>query len=157
LLKAILARINSIVPGELNAGLAASSGIEVLDGFISRFEPNAETKQFLEAQEEARLTGQAGIETATQKVLQAEQEAKTLQIQAAANLKAAQTEAAGQNAVFDALLETIMQKNPQVDFNTALQMATQLAIATKMSGKDSPVTVLGAGINIGVNTPLRKD
>jgi hypothetical protein len=152
----ILTTINSIVPGDTNAGLAASSGIEVLDGFISRWEPNTETKQFLEAQEEAKLKGQADIETATQAVIQAEQEAKKLQIQAAADLQAAQTRAAGQNAVFNALLTTIMERNPNVDFNTALRMATQLAIATKMSDKNSPVTVLGAGINIGVTEPPRR-
>ncbi len=159
LMNNIFNSINSIVPegGIEVGGMAASAGIQALDGFISRWEPNAEQKQALKAQEKAKLEGQAGIETATQAVLQADQAAKKLQIEAEADLKAEQTRAAGQNAVFNALLEVITQKNPQVDFNTALHMATQLAIATKMSDPKSPVTVIGAGINIGVNSPTRRD
>jgi len=161
LLKAILATINSIIPRNKDEGLAASTGIVVLDGFISRFEPNEETKKFLEAQEEAKLTGQAAIETATQAVEQAKQAALKLQIEAEAALKAAQTEAAGQTAVFNTILESILARaksaGTEIDFPTALQTAAQLAIATKMSAPDSPVTVLGAGINIGVNNPPRRD
>ena len=155
----ILSSINSIVPDNNIGlgGLAASSGIEVLDAFISRWEPNEEQKKALKAQETASLEGDAAIKTAEKAVKQAEQAALRLQVEAKADLKAANTRAAGQSAMFNTLLESIKQRYPEMDPVEALRAATQLSIAQKMSDPDSPVSVLGAGINIGVDKPSRRE
>ncbi len=161
LMKGILKTINCIVPADATVGLSASSGIEVFDGFISRWEPDYEQKKALKAQETAKLEGQAKTESATQAVLQAEQEAKKKQIEAQATLLAAQTTAEGQNAVFRGLLKMIFAEaklyGQEISFSDALQRATELSVATKMSDKESPITATGAGINIGVNPTPRKN
>jgi hypothetical protein len=133
-------------------------GLEMFGGFISRFDPNKEQQAALAAQETARLEGEARVESAKKDVEVARERALMTQIDADAQLLAANTIAKGQVAVLTKALEAIREGNPSgLDANIAAQVAGSVAVSTNMSHPKSPVIAIGAGINIGMETPSRRE
>lgn len=151
----IVERINSSVQG--NQALVEAVGMTVVGGFISRWEPSDKTeKEALRKKKKAILDGEAEVETARLDAKKAEEEARRIDTIARAQAAADEARSHGQIAGLKSALAAIKEMYPGIDDKTALEQATALAISIKMSDKDSPVTVLGAGVNIGV-TPKTKE
>src|SRR3989344_8896212 len=131
LAKRILATIDP--PGDMQ-GLLEAVGLTVIGGFVSHWDASDKTEaEALAAEKKAELDGKGRVAAAKK------------------DREAAMTLAQGQMAGLDAALEIIKKRTPGIDEATALREANALAIATKMSHPESPVTVLGAGIAIGVD------
>ena len=139
-----------------NAGLLEATGLVMIAGFISRYEVSDKTEEKALAQkQQARLKGEADILDAKLKADKAGEEGRRIERLAQSQKIADETAAIGQVAVFNTILESIMRGNPNVDPTVALEQATALAIATKMSAPTSPVVSLGNGM-ISI-TPTKKD
>ncbi len=154
--EAIIKAINEST-GSQAQPLLDAVGMEVVGGFISRWQPSDRSEEeALRKMKKATLEGEAAVELARLDADKATQEARRIGTISQAEAQADATRAKGQTAGLEAALETIKRLYPDLDNATALREANALAIAIKMSDKDSPVTVIGAGVNIGV-TPDRKD
>lgn len=153
--EAIIKAINEST-GSQAQPLLDAVGMEVVGGFISRWQPSDRSEEeALRKMKKATLEGEAAVELARLDADKATQEARRIGTIAQAEAQADATRATGQIAGLAAALETIKRLYPDLDNETALREANALAIAIKMSDKDSPVTVIGAGVNIGV-TPEKK-
>ncbi|MBA3732828.1 hypothetical protein H0W91_00440 [Patescibacteria group bacterium] len=145
------------IVSKVNVLLEDAVGLKMQWGFISQYDASDKSDQkALEARKVAQLEGEAKIETAKQAVAISKQTAKQTNIEAKAQLKADEIKSKGQMSGLEAALNIIKERFPDIDPSEALQRATELAVATKMSHPQSPVTVLGASVSIGVKTAEKK-
>lgn len=154
--QSILAKINLKVASSDDSRLLKSVGLNMVGGFISRFEAPREITEALEAQKKATLAGKARIEAAKQDADKAVEEARRIQTLAEAKRAAAITEAEGEAAFFKTILGSVT--HPAMNDEIATRMvesATQLAVATKFSNPESPVIALGTTM-IGVQAREKK-
>ncbi len=137
--------------------LLEAVGMKVVGGFISRIQSSDKSEEeALRKKKKAILDGEAAVETAKLEVKKAAEEATRITTLAKAQADADGLRAVGQVSGLTAAMEAIKLKFPDIDDATALAEAGALARTIKLSDKDSPVTVIGAGVNIGVNNPGKK-